>query len=191
MALRNESLLASLAIQLGAGPASLGLRSEHHNGKEQVHVNNGLTRRKKSMTTIMAFRLASVVTAVDVLVACGFSIAAIIRPQVLVPAGGSTAHVGRGDGCVCCGVSRWLFQSVTVHPRIQPPLWSPAISGCGADPATVSASRTTRPTCGLTPGWSAKPDATPSNSKGKIYLKGPIVPLEIAKGCHKVLDLAS
>ena len=38
------------------------------------------------MTTIVAFRLASAVTAVDVLVACGFSIAAIIRPQVLVPA---------------------------------------------------------------------------------------------------------
>ena len=38
------------------------------------------------MTTIMAFRLASVVTAIDVLVSCGFSIAAIIRPQILVPA---------------------------------------------------------------------------------------------------------
>ncbi len=38
------------------------------------------------MTTIMAFRLASVVTAIDVVVACGFSIATIIRPQVLVPA---------------------------------------------------------------------------------------------------------
>ena len=38
------------------------------------------------MTTMMAFRLASVVTAIDVLVSCGFSIAAIIRPQVLVPA---------------------------------------------------------------------------------------------------------
>jgi len=37
------------------------------------------------MTTTMAFRLASVVTAIDVLVSCGFSIAAIIRPQVLVP----------------------------------------------------------------------------------------------------------
>ena len=102
----------------------------------------------------------------------------------LLRATASRRHVGRRD-------SRWLFQSVTVHPRIQAPLWSPAISGCGADPATVSASRTTRPTCGLTLGWSAKPDATPSNSKGKIYLKGPIVPLEIAKGCHKVLDLAS
>jgi hypothetical protein len=38
------------------------------------------------MTTIMAFRLASVVTAINVLVASGFSIAAIIRRQILVPA---------------------------------------------------------------------------------------------------------
>jgi len=38
------------------------------------------------MTTIMAFRLASVVTATNVLVASGFSIAAIFRPQVLAPA---------------------------------------------------------------------------------------------------------
>ena len=42
--------------------------------------------REESMTTIMAFRLASVVTAINVLVASGFSITAIIRPQVLVPA---------------------------------------------------------------------------------------------------------
>ena len=39
-----------------------------------------------SMTTIKAIRLASLVTAINVLVASGFSIAAIIRPQVLVPA---------------------------------------------------------------------------------------------------------
>jgi hypothetical protein len=39
------------------------------------------------MTTIKAMRLASVVTAIDVLVACGFSIVGIIRPQYLVPAG--------------------------------------------------------------------------------------------------------
>jgi len=39
------------------------------------------------MTTIKAIRLASVVTAVNVLVASGFSIAGIIRPQYLVPAG--------------------------------------------------------------------------------------------------------
>ena len=38
------------------------------------------------MTTIKAMRLASVVTAINVVVASGFSIAAIIRPQFLVPA---------------------------------------------------------------------------------------------------------
>ena len=38
------------------------------------------------MTTVKAMRLASVVTALNVLVATGFSIAAIIRPQYLVPA---------------------------------------------------------------------------------------------------------
>jgi hypothetical protein len=37
------------------------------------------------MTTTKAIRLASVVTAVNVLVASGFSIAGIIRPQYLVP----------------------------------------------------------------------------------------------------------
>ena len=39
------------------------------------------------MTTIKAMRLASLVTAINVVVASGFSIAAIIRPQYLVPAG--------------------------------------------------------------------------------------------------------
>jgi hypothetical protein len=38
------------------------------------------------VTTIEAMRLASVVTAINVLVASGFSIAAIINPQYLVPA---------------------------------------------------------------------------------------------------------
>ena len=42
---------------------------------------------EESMTTIKAMRLASVVTAIDVLVASGFSIVGIIRPQYLVPAG--------------------------------------------------------------------------------------------------------
>ena len=37
------------------------------------------------MTTVKAIRLASLVTAINVLVASGFSIAAIIRPQILVP----------------------------------------------------------------------------------------------------------
>jgi hypothetical protein len=49
-------------------------------------LNNECTQREESMTTMMAIRLASLVTAIDVLVASGFSIAAIIRPQVLVPA---------------------------------------------------------------------------------------------------------
>ena len=39
------------------------------------------------MTTIKAMRLASLVTAINVLVASSFSIAAIFRPQYLVPAG--------------------------------------------------------------------------------------------------------
>src|ERR1700690_671949 len=38
------------------------------------------------MTTITAMRLAWVVTAINVLVATGFSVAAIINPQSLVPA---------------------------------------------------------------------------------------------------------
>jgi hypothetical protein len=37
------------------------------------------------MTTIKAIRLTSLVTATNVLVASGFSIVAIIRPQYLVP----------------------------------------------------------------------------------------------------------
>ena len=39
------------------------------------------------MTRIKAIRLASLVTAINVLVASGFSIVGIIRPQYLVPAG--------------------------------------------------------------------------------------------------------
>ena len=38
------------------------------------------------MTITKSMRLASAVTAINVLVASGFSIAAIIRPQILVPA---------------------------------------------------------------------------------------------------------
>jgi hypothetical protein len=38
------------------------------------------------MTTTKAMRLASVVTAINVLVASGFSVLGIIRPQYLVPA---------------------------------------------------------------------------------------------------------
>jgi hypothetical protein len=42
------------------------------------------------MTTIKAMRLASLVTAIDVLVASVFSVVGIIRPQYLVPAAVST-----------------------------------------------------------------------------------------------------
>jgi len=42
------------------------------------------------MATIKAMRLASVVTAINVLVATGFSIAAIINPQYLIPAAAPT-----------------------------------------------------------------------------------------------------
>src|ERR1700688_4470370 len=46
----------------------------------------GVLREKESMTTIKAIRLASLVTAINVLVASGFSIGAIIHPPYLVPA---------------------------------------------------------------------------------------------------------
>ena len=39
------------------------------------------------MTSVKAMRLASVVTAINVVVASGFSIAAIFRPEFVVPAG--------------------------------------------------------------------------------------------------------
>jgi hypothetical protein len=44
------------------------------------------------MTTIKAIRIASLVTAINVLVATSFSIAAIVRPQYLVPAGSVTTQ---------------------------------------------------------------------------------------------------
>jgi len=39
------------------------------------------------MVTVKAMQLASLVTAINVLVASGFAVAAIIRPQLVVPAG--------------------------------------------------------------------------------------------------------
>jgi hypothetical protein len=44
------------------------------------------------MTTIKAIRIASLVTVINVLVATSFSIAAIVRPQYLVPAGSVTTQ---------------------------------------------------------------------------------------------------
>jgi hypothetical protein len=52
------------------------------------------------MTTIKAIRLASVVTAINILVASGFSIVGIIRPQYLLPGLRSNASiVDIGDVC--------------------------------------------------------------------------------------------
>jgi hypothetical protein len=45
-----------------------------------------LNQKEEIVTTITAMRLASVVTAINVLVATGFSIVGVIRPQYLVPA---------------------------------------------------------------------------------------------------------
>jgi hypothetical protein len=49
--------------------------------------NNERPQSEESMTSIKAMRLASVVTAINVLVATGFTIAAIFRPEVVVPPG--------------------------------------------------------------------------------------------------------
>src|SRR5271170_4532366 len=46
----------------------------------------GTTHEAESITKAKAMRLASLVTAINVLVASGFSIAAIVRPQYLVSA---------------------------------------------------------------------------------------------------------
>src|SRR5258708_35636354 len=46
-----------------------------------------IDQKAESVTTIKAIRLAALVTAINVLVASGFVIAAIIRPQLVVPAG--------------------------------------------------------------------------------------------------------
>ena len=45
----------------------------------------GTTHEAESMTKAKAMRLASLVTAINVLVASGFSIVGIVRPQYLVP----------------------------------------------------------------------------------------------------------
>jgi len=46
------------------------------------------------------------------------------------------------NGCFCCGVSRWLCEPGPQFSReYSRLLWSPATSGCGADPVAASASR--------------------------------------------------
>src|SRR5260370_7343155 len=46
-----------------------------------------IDQKAESVTTVKAMRLGALVTAINVLVASGFVIAAIIRPQLVVPAG--------------------------------------------------------------------------------------------------------
>src|SRR5439155_12594642 len=64
------------------------LRDLHARGNDGINPTTvgRAYSEKESMTTIKAIRLASLITAINVLVASGFSIAAIIRPQYLVPA---------------------------------------------------------------------------------------------------------
>jgi hypothetical protein len=74
--------MAPIFLERADGP-----RSAHHNEREEVHVNSEYFRREESMTKINTVRLASLITAVNVLVASGFTIAAIFRPEVVLPAG--------------------------------------------------------------------------------------------------------
>src|ERR1700749_3697160 len=60
--------------------------SEAGNGRN-TQVRRTTLRRVRTMTAIKVMRLASLVTAINVLVASGFSIVGIVRPQYLVPAG--------------------------------------------------------------------------------------------------------
>jgi hypothetical protein len=56
-----------------------------HSRQHQALDRTVFIEREESMTTTNAMRLASLVTAINVLVASGFSIVGIIRPQYLVP----------------------------------------------------------------------------------------------------------
>jgi hypothetical protein len=76
-------------------------------------------QRGKSMTTIKAMRLASVVTAINVLVASGFSIAGIIRPQYLLPAGSvpTNASLIMAMYAAACKIPLALFALTTIYKR--------------------------------------------------------------------------
>src|SRR5712671_383264 len=74
-----EARLPALKLAPGAAPVSPVCRRE-------IRELDKVNPREESMTTLKAMRLASVVTAINVLVATGFSVAAIVNPQYLVPA---------------------------------------------------------------------------------------------------------
>jgi hypothetical protein len=76
------------------------------------------------VTATRAMRLASLVTAIDVLVASGFSIAAIIRPQYLVPAASvpTTASLILAMYAAARTIPLALFALAAIYRRATPAL---------------------------------------------------------------------
>jgi hypothetical protein len=76
------------------------------------------------MTPIKTMRLASLVTAINVLVASGFSIAAIIRPQYLVPAGSAPTEASLILALYAAArtIPLALFALVAIYKRAVPEL---------------------------------------------------------------------
>ena len=76
------------------------------------------------MTTTKAIRLASLVTAINVLVASGFSIAAIVRPQYLVPAESvpTTASLLLAMYAAARTIPLALFALAAIYKRATPAL---------------------------------------------------------------------
>jgi hypothetical protein len=76
------------------------------------------------MTTTKAIRLASLVTAINVLIASGFSIAAIIRPQYLVPAESvpTQASLLLAMYAAASRISLALFALVAIYKQATPAL---------------------------------------------------------------------
>jgi hypothetical protein len=76
------------------------------------------------MTPIKAMRLASLVTAVNVLIASGFSIVAIIRPEYLVPAGSvpTKASLILALYAAARTIPLALFALVAIYQRAAPAL---------------------------------------------------------------------
>ena len=76
------------------------------------------------MTTTKALRLASLVTAINVLVASGFSIVAIVRPQYLVPAsaGPTEASLLLAMYAAARTIPLALFALAAIYKRATPAL---------------------------------------------------------------------
>ena len=74
------------------------------------------------MTTINAMRLASVFTAINVLVASGFSIVGILRPQYLVPAGSTQASLILAMYAAARTIPLTLFALWAIYKQATPAL---------------------------------------------------------------------